>query len=164
MPIEQIVINALPLIVLFKSQLVDLLPQMFTEILVPDGVWDEVVTSNTIDAASQQLPTASWVTRVKVSAVPPAIMAWNLGSGESEVLSYALNHPGVRAMVDDAAARRCTRTVGIPTLSTGGALVLAKRRGLIPTVSSSIEALRDAGLWLSDDLVSLLKQQAGEDA
>lgn len=89
-------------------------------------------------------------------------MAWNLGSGESEVLSYALNHPGVRAMVDDAAARRCARTEGIP-IGTGGAIVLAKRRGLIPTVSSSIEALRDAGLCLSDDLVSLLKQQAGED-
>lgn len=90
-------------------------------------------------------------------------MAWNLGSGQSEVLSYALNNPGVRAMVNDAAARRCPRTVGIPTFGTGGALVLAKRRALIPTVSLSIQALRDAGLWLSDDLVSLLKQQAGED-
>lgn len=90
-------------------------------------------------------------------------MAWNLGSGESEDLSYALNHPGVRAMVDDAAARRCARTLGISTLGSGGALVLAKRRGLITTISSSIQALRDAGLWLSDDLASLLKQQAGED-
>lgn len=56
MPIERIVINASPLIVLFKSQLADLLPQMFTD-LVPEGVWDEVINSNTIDAASQQLPT-----------------------------------------------------------------------------------------------------------
>lgn len=72
-------------------------------------------------------------------------------------------NPGVRAMVDDAAARRCARTLSIPTLGTGGALVLAKRRGLVTTISSSIQALRNSGLWLSDDLVRLLKQQAGEE-
>ena len=164
MLIDTVIINASPLIVLFKSQLVYLLPQLFTEILVPTSVWNEVVTSRTSDAASQQLPTVAWARLVvEVSTVSPAIVAWNLGLGESEVLSYALNHPGVRAMVDDAAARRCARTLGIPTLGSGGALVLAKRRGLITTISSSIQALRDAGLWLSGDLVSLLKQQAGED-
>lgn len=161
MLIDKVVINASPLIVLFKSQLVYFLPQLFTEILVPTSVWNEVVTSSS-DAASQQLPTVTWARLVEVSTVSPAIVAWNLGSGESEVLSYALNHPGVRAMVDNAAARRCAHTLGIPTLGSGGALVLAKRRGLITTISSSIQALRDAGLWLSDDLVSLLKQQAGE--
>jgi predicted nucleic acid-binding protein len=41
-------------------------------------------------------------------------------------------------------------------------IVLAKRRGLIPSVLNPIQALRNAGLWLSDDLVNLLKRQAGE--
>ncbi|MEH1791879.1 DUF3368 domain-containing protein [Nostoc sp.] len=35
--------------------------------------------------------------------------------------------------------------------------VIAKRRGLIPSISPGIQALRDAGLWLSDTLVNLLK-------
>jgi predicted nucleic acid-binding protein len=65
-------------------------------------------------------------------------------------------------MVDDAGARRCARTCGIPILGTGGALILAKRRGLIASVAESLTALRNAGLWLSDELVTLLKQQAGE--
>jgi predicted nucleic acid-binding protein len=39
---------------------------------------------------------------------------------------------------------------------------LAKRRGLVPSVLNPIQALRNAGLWLSDDLVNLLKRQAGE--
>lgn len=64
-------------------------------------------------------------------------------------------------MVDDAAARRCDRTLGIPTLGTGGTLVLAKQRGLIPSVSTALQALKNSGLWLSD-LVNLLKLQAGE--
>jgi len=41
-------------------------------------------------------------------------------------------------------------------------IVPAKRRGLIPSVIEPIQALRDAGLWLSDELVTLLKKQAGE--
>lgn len=67
-------------------------------------------------------------------------------------------------MVDDAAARRCARALGIATLGTGGAIVLAKQRGLIKSVGDRLQQLRDAGLWLSEEVVSLLKQQAGEDS
>jgi len=38
MLIKRVVINASPLIVLFKSQQADLLPQLFSEIFVPAGV------------------------------------------------------------------------------------------------------------------------------
>ena len=34
--------------------------------------------------------------------------------------------------------------------------------GLIASVAESLAALRNTGLWLSDELVILLKQQAGE--
>jgi predicted nucleic acid-binding protein len=60
----------------------------------------------------------------------PRVAAWNLGDGETSVLSYALENPDCRAVVDDAEARRCARTLGIRTLGTGGVLVLAKQRGL----------------------------------
>lgn len=164
MTIERVVLNASPLIALFTSQQAELLPQLFTEIVIPDAVWKEITVAGKADLTSEQLPTIPWVRRVEIAAVNPAIAAWDLGVGESEVLSFALETPGYRAMVDDRAARQCARTLGISTLGTGGALVLAKKRGLIPTLSTAIQALRDAGLWLSDDLVVLLKQEAGEDA
>ena len=58
--------------------------------------------------------------------------------------------------------RRCAKTLNIPMLGTGGLLVLAKRRGLLPSVSEGIERLRQSGLWLSDDIAQILKTQAGE--
>ena len=82
--------------------------------------------------------------------------------GESEVLSLALADRSYFAMIDDRAARNCARTLGIQTVGTGGALVLAKRRGLIPSVSIVLQQLVDAGLWLSDEIITLLKTQAGE--
>lgn len=131
--------------------------------MIPDAVWKEITAAGKEDSTSEQLPTVPWVRRVEIAVVNPAIAAWDLGAGESEVLSFALEIPGYRAMVDDRLARQCARTLGISTLGTGGALVLAKKRGLIPTLSTAIQALRDSGLWLSDDLVVLLKQEAGEE-
>ena len=67
-------------------------------------------------------------------------------------------------MVDDTAARRCAQTLGISTLGTGGAIALAKQRGLIESVGNRLQLLRDSGLWLSEEVFNLLKQKADEGA
>ncbi len=162
MLIKRVLVNASPLIVLFKSQQAELLPQLFEEILVPDAVWEEITAAGQEDAASRQLPTKTWAQKTEVGLISPQVAAWDLGKGESAVISLALSLPDCRVIIDDRAARRCAQTLGIATLGTGAILILAKRRGLISTVSPRIQALRDAGLWLSSELVNLLKQQAGE--
>ena len=160
MPINQVVINASPLIVLFKSHQADLLPQLFSDIRLPQAVYTEI-TATKDDRASQQLPQTSWLQLVETT-IHPTIAAWDLGAGESSVLSFALENSTYRAIVDDAAARRCAQSLGLKTLGTGGVPVLAKRRGLIPSVSDRLQALQDSGLWLSDRVITLLKQEAGE--
>ena len=102
--------------------------------------------------------------RIDAVVISPRVAAWGLGAGETAVLSHALANPPLRAMIDDMDARRCAKTLNIPMLGTGGLLVLAKRRGLLPSVGEGIARLRDAGLWLSDDIVRILKAQAGEPA
>ena len=158
----KLVVDASPLIVLFKSELAHLLPQLSVETLVPVAVWDEVLAGGESDPAAQALPAVGWARRVEVTSSHPIITTWNLGAGESEVLNLAHSLSGYRAMVDDAAARACARTLGISMIGTGGLLVIAKRRGLISSVETALQTVRDAGLWLSDDVARLLTQQAGE--
>lgn len=160
MLIETVVINASPLITLFRSNQADLLPRLFDRVIVPEAVWDEVVIEQH-DAAARGLSSHSWPIRELVT-VSPRIQIWNLGKGETAVLSYALAHPPVRAVIDDMDARRTAQALGIPIMGTGAVLVLAKRRGLLTSVTSGLIKLRDAGLWLSDDIVKLIKAQAGE--
>ncbi|MBE9110369.1 DUF3368 domain-containing protein [Nodosilinea sp. LEGE 07298] len=160
MSLERVVVNASPLIVLFKSGQAELLPKLFREILVPQTVWQEVTIPQD-DTVSRQLPDATWATAVEVS-INSEIAAWDLGAGESAVLSYGMQNSGYRTIIDDAAARRCARTLGIATLGTGGVLVLAKRRGLIDSLGDRLTRLQDAGLWLSESVIAMLKQQAGE--
>ena len=158
MVIERVIVNSSPLIVLFKSQQAELLPQLFLEILVPEGVFAEVTMAGEDDAAARQLPNVAWIQTVEVTSIVPEVAAWDLGKGESQVLSLA----STTAVVDDRAARRCAQTLDIPTIGTGGLLVIAKRRGIISSISPGIQALQNAGLWLSETVVTLLKQQAGE--
>ncbi len=161
MRIERVVVNASPLITLFRSGQDHLLPRLFDRIVVPEAVWTEVVVTDLADAASRELGRRGWPIREPVNP-SPRVDAWNLGAGETAVLSHTLAHPLERTLVDDAAARRCAKTLGIPVLGTGGVLVLAKRRGLIVSITDSLEKLRAAGLWLSDELCALLRAQAGE--
>ncbi|MCI0391340.1 MAG: DUF3368 domain-containing protein [Acidobacteria bacterium] len=85
-----------------------------------------------------------------------------LGAGETAVLSYALTHPGHVAVVDDAAARRCAQSLNITSIGTVGLIIFAKRRGLIAEVMPCVERLRDAGLWLSENLIEIVRRQVGE--
>ena len=157
-----IVINSSPLITLCKSKQEELLPQLFNSIIVPTAVWQEITTSPHYDFAAAKLPALSWTTRENSIVVPSLIQAWDLGAGESEVLAYAFANPEYVAVLDDTAARRCARSLNITSIGTVGLFILAKRRQIVAEVMPSIEKLREAGLWLSDELVEIVRQQAGE--
>jgi predicted nucleic acid-binding protein len=161
MQIDKVVVNASPLITLFRSGQAGLLPQLFQKIIVPGAVWTEVTGGERDDPAARELIVQPWPIR-EIVMTSPRVAVWNLGDGETSVLSYALENPACRAVVDDAEARRCARTLGIRMLGTGGVLILAKQRGLIVSVAEGLNRLRQAGLWLSDDVAQLLLKLAGE--
>lgn len=156
---EKIVVNASPLILLCKSDLEFLLPQMFGEILVPYAVWDEVLYGD--DIASIKIEDRKWLQKI-ISPASEEVLVWNLGDGETEVLSWAFVNKDFCAVIDDRAARNCAKTLGIQIIGTGGILVLAKRRGLIDSVNAALEKLQNAGLYISKEISELLKKQAGE--
>lgn len=152
MRIERVAINASPLITLFRAGLHPLLPQLFPDLVVPEAVWAEVVSRTYDDPATQGLPGSAWARKLP-TPVSPDVVAWNLGAGETAVLSFVQEHREYTALVDDRTARRCARVLGIPIMGTAGVVVLAKRRGLIGSVEEALRRLQGAGLWLSEPLI-----------
>ena len=65
-------------------------------------------------------------------------------------------------MLDDRAARNCAQALQIRLLGTVATIVLAKRRGLTPSVKIALTRMSDAGCWLSEDLVQAALREAGE--
>ncbi len=158
MSIERVAINASPLITLYRANLHVVLPLIFPEILVPVAVWAEVVSHTHEDPATKGLPSATWAKKVTVSS-RPEVEAWNLGAGETSLLSLAFADKSVKVILDDRAARRCATVFGISAIGTAGIVVIAKRRGLIPSVEQALRQLQTAGLWISDTLISQLAME-----
>ena len=101
------VVNASPLIYLTEVAQLELLRLAGDEILVPGAVADEARRWGDDDPAVRALGATPWLKIIETPVVPASVEAWNLGAGESAVLSYALAHPGVQAILDDLAGRRC---------------------------------------------------------
>lgn len=115
---ERWVVNASPLIVLAKIQQQALLAQLADSLLIPQAVVDEIDAGPPDDPArlflsAQPLP-------VVTVALDPTVLAWDLGAGETAVLSYALHNPGWKAVLDDAMARRCGPHTGHPAAGHAG--------------------------------------------
>lgn len=72
----RVVADASPLILLARSELLSLIPALFSEILIPEAVWNEVSAAGPDDPAVQQLSTASWPKVVQTATSP----------GDSEIL------------------------------------------------------------------------------
>lgn len=162
MQIEKVVINASPFILLCKSGLVELLPQLFTEIWIPESVSEEIIDGGDIATDKFYDYEDKWLI-ICAANIVEEVLVWNLGDGETEVLSFAFSNKATHtALIDDRAARKCAETLKIKTLGTGGILVLAKKRGLIKNASSELEKLRKAGLWISNEIVEVILKQAGE--
>jgi predicted nucleic acid-binding protein len=126
---ETAVVNASPLICLSRAGLVDLLRQAAQTTIVPAAVAREILARGPSDVTAATLASSTWLKQVDDPAIPPGILAWDLGDGESSVLAWALAHPGTRAVIDDLEGRRCAESLGIPLRGTVGLVLRARRRG-----------------------------------
>jgi predicted nucleic acid-binding protein len=84
---EAAVVNASPLIYLTETQQLELLRLAAEKVLVPSAVADEVRRWGEDDPAVRALTATPWLKIVDTPPVPASVQAWNLGPGESAVLS-----------------------------------------------------------------------------
>jgi predicted nucleic acid-binding protein len=159
---ERWILNASPLIVLARTGHEDLFLELADQVVVPRAVASEIEAGPLEDRAIQALAAGQFP--IVDSPSPPAeILAWDLGSGETAVLSLALAKEGWTAILDDAAARKCARSFSIPVKGTLGVVILARQRGLIPSAAEILLSLQTAGFYLDHQTVrEALARTVGE--
>jgi predicted nucleic acid-binding protein len=162
MLIDRVVVNASPLICLFKSGLEELFPALFKDVVVPEAVIKEVMAKGTVDLAAQTLVSNTWIRRIGNVAIDSRVASWDLGEGENSVLSFALRNPGYFAVMDDREARRCAISLQCHCIGTLGMVLLAKKRGMISSVRETLGKIQNAGLWMSETLVNEICRNVGE--
>lgn len=157
-----LIFNASPLIVLAKSGLLDRFLELADEVMIPTAVAAEITsTKDVMD------PARCWILHrtpliQPTTIISPFIMAWDLGAGESAVISLAAMRPAAVAVLDDLAARRCAQALGLEIIGTLGLVLKAKHAGLIPSATEALDAITAAGLYISPHLLEKIRQQAGE--
>jgi predicted nucleic acid-binding protein len=159
---ERWVLNASPLIVLCKKNHQHLLQLLASDILLPEDVLTEINAGPQADPARQHLAGEPF----PIARVPPdqSVVAWDLGAGETAVLSYALNSPDWKAVIDDGAARRAARALGVPAIGTLGIIIRARQQNLIPAAVPLLLQLQAQGFYLNDSVIrTALSQTTAEE-
>jgi predicted nucleic acid-binding protein len=122
----------------------------------------EVAARGPTDPILQRIKSTAWLSIVPSPQTPLRTQAWNLGAGESSVLSVALTDPDCEAILDDRNARRCAQALSIGVRGTLGLVILAKQIGSLPLARPVVERLRHSGLFLTDSLVNQALALVGE--
>lgn len=159
---DQRIVNASPLILLARAGHFDLLRFGANRVVVPDAVITEILAHGPHDPAASAVQAASWLERVSNLPLSALVAAWDLGAGESAVIDWAMAHIGAEAILDDRAARRCAQVVGVSCRGTLGLVLAAKRGGRINAARPVVTALRDAGMYATDQFVAASLALVGE--
>ena len=159
---ERPAINTSPLIFLTKGGCLDLLQIVSQEIIVPTAVATEIQKYGETDVTTQALAQTNWLVLVETPPIPTVIQNWDLGAGESAVLTWGYVNSGTEVILDDLAARRCAAALKIPVRGTLGLVLTAKQRGIIPAARPILEQLRLSGMYLSDRVINQALALIGE--
>lgn len=162
MPGAPVVLNNSPLISLWTLRRLDLLRDLFQEVWIPAAVEEEFLAKES-SARRQALLEAPWIRCVELSNPRRPLAYVGLDRGEAAVLALAEEHEARLVILDDRKARRYAERMRLPVSGTLGVLLLAKVAGRIDSLAFCLDRLKEAGLFLSSDLIRRTLQLAGEE-
>jgi hypothetical protein len=161
MPVKPVITNNTPLAALWSVGYLALLRDLFKEVWAPQAVCDEFLAA---EPALRQatLESSPWIRCVSLQNPQHVAVYIGLDRGEAEVLSLAEESEPRLIIMDELRGRRYAQRLGLPLTGTLGVLLLAKEQGLIPAIKPLVEALLNAGLYLTPELIEKALAIAGE--
>lgn len=147
----RLVVDAGPLIALSKTGHLDLLPQLFDDIVVPAAVLTEIAGPGE-ERPGSEIRNRSWISTrsVVTSARLELQKAHDIAAGEAEAILIAAEAPeSTVILVDERRARRVVMGRGLHPLRTGAVLVAAARRHLLRSddVRHALQTFSASGTW-----------------
>jgi uncharacterized protein len=155
----KVVSNTGPIIALANIGQLDLLRRLFNRIIIPPAVIDEVEDEISLAA----LQSASWIRIQSVNdRLAVGLLREELDAGESEAIILAGELSASLLLLDERAATRKARSIGLQTIGTLGVLLMAKTRKMISDVETPLDDLRRTGFYMSEALYHQILESANE--
>jgi len=157
----KIIINASPIIVLSRLGLLDLSLSLFDELLIPTGVKEEILNGPEDEAYKWIMSKEKELVKT-IDRTEPLIVSWDIGKGETEVLSYAYQNNEFIAGLDDKAARKCAAAISVKVIGSIGIIIQLKQQKKIESVKYYLEELNKQGFRLSKEIYNQALLRANE--
>jgi predicted nucleic acid-binding protein len=156
-----IICDSSPLIALAIVDRLDLLECIFEKVFVPVSVFNELTKANKPEA--QQI--AGWAQGKIVAASNEQLIrsfSLLLDMGEAEAMTLYFEKEADFLLIDEKKGRKIAHYNKINVVGTLGILLLAKQKGLIPSVRPLIESLQQSYIRISDELYNKTLELAEE--
>jgi len=139
---EAVIVDSACLIGLERIGKLEILPQVFSPILIPPAVAEEV----NLDM--------SWLTvETPHNHALITTLKTQLDPGESEDIALAVELPETFILLDDLSARELALQLNLKVIGTVGLLLRAKRQGVVPEIKPLLQALENANFRISQALI-----------
>lgn len=140
------------LVLLEKIHQLDLLKSCYDQVFITPAIEDEF--RNLIPP---------WIkVRSPSNEFFQKILMRTIGPGESSALALAMEIPKAILILDDLKARKIAKSLDLNLTGTLGVIVGAKKKGVIPSVSSILDQLQETDFRVSPSVVKKIKEIAGE--
>jgi hypothetical protein len=151
-----------PLICLARINQLELLPHLFSKIFIPPEVWSEVAIRGEGYPGADEIKRVTWIMLQTPDPQLVKPLSILVDAGEAEAIALAQTIPGCIILLDDSRARRIAERLSIKQIGTVGLLLRAKRLGLIKKIRPHINALIENGIYIRQELIDAVFDDAGE--
>ena len=154
---RKVIVNSTPLIILSKIGELEILKNLYEEIIIPRAVFDEVTIK------SDAIKNLSWIKILEVQDKSNRkIYQAKLHDGEVEVMMLAKEISADLLIIDDNAAKKFAKFLGFTVTGTLGILLKAKSEKIISEVRPILEKMLAEKFYISDEIINLVLKTAKE--
>lgn len=149
----KIVSNTTPLISLMKISQLEILEEIYSEIIISEAVYEEIEAGRHKEFY-RDLSKIKWI---KIKSIKDKLSVnyfLDLDAGEAETIILASEIGADLIILDEKLGRFHAKNSGMKVTGTIGILVKAKKMGLVPKLKPLLKQLTEKNVWLSDKLIS----------
>jgi uncharacterized protein len=151
-----VVSDTSPISALLQIGHAELLQDLFETVCIPQSVSAELARFH--NSMPSFIEVRAVLDRAHVDSLLP-----RLDVGEAEAIVLAIETHADRLLIDERRGRLIAAQTGLSIIGLIGVLLLAKERGLLPTIREVLNDLQaKAGFYVADELVQKALAAAGE--
>lgn len=139
-----------------------LLKELFTEVIIPPTVLQELQASQAHRAVIATFLAVPWLKMKTPSQPLPSSLRFHLDKGESEAIALAIELKADYLIIDERKGALVANDLHLQTVGLAGVLIRAKKEGLIEAVKPLLDKIIAQGFYLTERFYKNMLSQINE--